>query len=44
VYDTKYLSLAYLQSVLSSRDIRCELMASGKAAAEVFLLKKTPDA
>jgi len=44
VYDTKYLSLSYLQSVLSSRDIRCELMASGKAAAEVFLLKKTPDA
>jgi predicted acylesterase/phospholipase RssA len=43
VYDTKYLSLSYLQSVLSSRDIRCELMASGKAAAEVFLLKKTPD-
>ena len=40
-YNTKYLSLSYLQSVLSSRDIRCELMASGKAAAESFLLKKT---
>ena len=44
VYDTKYLSLSYLQSALSSKDIRSELMATGKAAAEVFLLKKTPDA
>lgn len=40
VYDTKYLSLSYLQSVLSSKDIRYELMAGGKAAAEVFLQNK----
>jgi hypothetical protein len=44
VYTTKYLSLSYLQSAFSSRDIRRELMAGGKTAAEVFLLKKTPDA
>lgn len=44
VYNAKVLSLSYLQSALSSRDIRYELMAGGKAAAEVFLLKKTPDA